>query len=100
MTKRDADKRLERFNVVLSLDDIAWLDRLSAEILVEAGAKLSRSEIIRAALATMRELHDVAPHYPNHLAPLTKCTSGGALAAVGVFSVRQLGALCEHQESG
>ena len=39
MKKRNPDERLERFNVVLSLDDIAWMDQLIAELLA-TGAKV------------------------------------------------------------
>ena len=88
MTKRNPDERLERFNLVLSLTDIAWLDALTAEILAETGAKVSRSEIIRAALATLRELHQLAPACPARFAPLATCRSGAELAQIGVLAAR------------
>jgi hypothetical protein len=49
MPKHHSHERLERFNVVLSLEDTAWLDRLAGEIQTGTSAKVSRSEIIRAA---------------------------------------------------
>jgi hypothetical protein len=88
MTKRNENERLERFNVVLSLDDIALLDSLAAEILAETGAKVSRSEIIRASLAATRELHQIAPSCPARFVPLAQCRSGSELAMLGVLAVR------------
>jgi hypothetical protein len=88
MTKRNPDERLERFNVVLSLDDIAWLDQLAAEILASNGGKVSRSEILRAAVATLGELHRRAPCRPDRLVPLAQCKSGSELAQAGVIAVR------------
>lgn len=89
MTKHNPDERLERFNVGLSLDDIAWLDQLGAEILAANGAKVSRSEIIRAAIATLRELHKWAPRYPGKLLPLAECKSGADLVMAGVIAMRR-----------
>ncbi len=88
MAKRNQNIRLERFNTVLSLDDIAWLDQLGAEILATSGAKLSRSEIIRAAVSTLKELHRWAPSCPEKLFPLAQCNSGADLAIAGVIAIR------------
>ena len=88
MTKRNPKERLERFNVVLSLEDIAWLDNLAGEIQATSAAKVSRSEIIRAALATLRELRRCAPQCPARLIPLAHCKSGADLAIAGVIAVR------------
>jgi hypothetical protein len=88
MTKRNGDERLERFNLVLSLEDIVWLDQLVAEISAESRAKVSRSEIVRAAVATLREVHRLAPSAPERLLPLAQCKSGRELAALGVLAVR------------
>jgi hypothetical protein len=88
MTKRNIDERLERFNLVLSLDNIAFLDQLAAEMRAGTGAKVSRSEIIRAALATLRELHRTAPDCPARFLPLAQCRSGSDLAMLGVIAVR------------
>ena len=89
MTKRDPDIRLERFQVVLSLDDIAWLDALAAEMLAGTGAKVSRSEIIRAAIATLGELHQWAHLCPARLLPLAQCKSGADLVMAGVIAIRR-----------
>ena len=88
MAKHNSEERLERFNVVLSLYDISWLDQLAGEILAVTAANVSRSEIIRAALATLRELHRTAPTRPARFLPLEKCRSGSELAIMGVIAVR------------
>jgi hypothetical protein len=88
MPKHNSDKRLERFNIVLSLDDSAWLDQFAAEMLAGTGAKVSRSEIIRAALTTLRELHQSAPDCPARFLPLAQCRSSSDLALMGVLAVR------------
>ena len=88
MTKHNEHERRERFNVVLSLEDSAWLDELAEELLAGAGAKVSRSEIIRAALATLRELHRTAPDCPARFLPLAQCRRGSDLAVMGVLAVR------------
>jgi hypothetical protein len=64
MIKRNEDERLKRFHVVLSLDDTAWLDRLAKKLLAGGTVRVSRSEIIRGALATLRELCQAAPECP------------------------------------
>ena len=87
MTKCNADVRLERFNVVLSLQESEWLNQLSAEIQAQTGAQVSRSEIIRAALAGLRELHRRAP-LCTRLVPLHTCTKGSDLTALAVLSAR------------
>ena len=89
MTKHNPDERLERFNIVLSLDDIAWLDQLGEEIEASNGAKLSRSEIIRAAIATLKELHKWAPRCPTKLLPLAQCKSGADLVMAGAIAMRR-----------
>ncbi len=88
MPKHNTDERLERFNIVLSLDDSAWLDQLAAEMLAGSGAKVSRSEIIRAALATLHELHLAAPDCPARFMPLAQCRTASDLAMLGVVAVR------------
>jgi hypothetical protein len=88
VTKRNDDNRLERFNLLLIREESEWLDQLAAEILAATGAKVSRSEIVRAAIATLRELHRAAPAGPARLMPLGRCESGAALAQVGVLAVR------------
>jgi hypothetical protein len=89
MAKHNPEERLERFNTVLSLDDIAWLDQLAAEIQASNGTKLSRSEIIRAAIATLRELHKWAPRCPTKLLPLAQCKGGADLVMAGVIAMRR-----------
>lgn len=87
MPKHNRSERLERFNIVLSVDDSAWLDQLATEMLAGTGAKVSRSEIIRAAIATLRELHRAAPDCPA--LRLAHCRSGSDLAMMGVVAVRR-----------
>jgi hypothetical protein len=43
--------------VILAKEDSDWLDTLAAEIYEASGAELSRSEIVHAAIAGVRELH-------------------------------------------
>lgn len=88
MPKRSKNRGLERFNVVLSLEDNAWIDQLAGEILANTAAKVSRSEIIRAALATLRELHRAAPACSKRFVPLSTCKSGSDLTVMGVLAVR------------
>jgi hypothetical protein len=88
MAKHNENERLERFNVVLSLEDRAWLDELAGEMLAGTGAKVSRSEIIRAAIATLRELHRAAPDCPARFLSLARCRSGSDLEVMGVLAVR------------
>ena len=89
MAKHCPDERRERFNVVLGSEDVAWLDQLSAELLASNGGKVSRSEIIRAAVATMKELHKWAPRCPAGLIPLARCKSGTDLTLAGVVAMRR-----------
>jgi hypothetical protein len=78
--------KLERVNLMLSPADSGWLDELAAEIRTRTGAKLSRSEITRAAIATMRELH----RYGDTLrfGALAACKSETELSIAGVLAVR------------
>jgi hypothetical protein len=83
------ENALERVNLVLTWRDSAWLDTLANEIRVNTGAKISRSEIVRAALFTMAELHRLAPKAPTRLMPLHSCKSRGELTLAGVLTVRR-----------
>ena len=56
MTSSTTAERMSRYNVVLSNGESAWLDALAVEIEAATGAKVSRSEIVRSALAGMRKL--------------------------------------------
>jgi hypothetical protein len=75
------DKRLERVNVMLSPADRTWLDQICEEIRV-GGGTVSRSEVTRAALAMLRELHTLMPEM------LRQCGSGVDLEVVGIAAVR------------
>jgi len=86
MDKHNPDERRERFNVVLSIEDIAFLDQLAAEM-AATGAKVSRSEIIRAAVAMLRDLHNAAPRCPARFHPLQQCRSGSELVIMGSVAV-------------
>ena len=77
----NGSKRLERVNVTLSPTDRVWLDQISKEVRVGGGA-ISRSEVTRAALAILRELHTLTPEM------LRKCQSGSDLEVVGIAVVR------------
>jgi len=88
MTKHSKEQRLERVNLMLARDESEWLDQLVAEILQQTGAKVSRSEIVRAAIATLAELHRLAPWCPEWITPLALCKTGSQLAVLGVLAVR------------
>ena len=88
MNKHSKEQRLERVNLMLGRDESAWLDQLGAEILEQTGAKVSRSEIVRAGIATLAELHRAAPSCPTTFVPLSTCKSGSALAQMGILAVR------------
>jgi hypothetical protein len=88
MTKHSKEQRLERVNLILGRDESAWLDQLGAEILEQTGAKVSRSEIVRAGIATLAELHRLAPSCPEMFTPLALCKSGSELAVLGVLAMR------------
>ena len=81
MTKRgSSQERLERVQLMLAPDESAWLDTLGGQILARTGAKVSRSEIVRAGIRTLQEL--------DRLSPLDGCTSGLMIGAVGVLTAR------------
>jgi hypothetical protein len=80
-------ERLYRSNVMLRDEDSRWLDQLVAEIHTSTGAKVSRSEIVRASIAGMRELYRLAPECPARFVPLAAC-DGTLLAQMIVLAVR------------
>ena len=65
---------------MLSRADSDFLVRLGREIDKRTGAKVSRSEIVRASIAGMRELHRLAPLRPARFSPLAACKNETALA--------------------
>lgn len=75
-----ATKALERVNLMLTRADSAWLDGLANEIRSANGAKVSRSEIVRAALAAVQELHKAGNLFN---VPLSSCRSASELAQMG-----------------
>ncbi|MBV8844664.1 MAG: hypothetical protein JO307_17800 [Bryobacterales bacterium] len=75
--------RLEPVNVMLSPGDRSWLDQIAREML-DNGGEVSRSEIIRAALAAFRELHAIAPEL------LRGSRSGTDLELVGIAAIRSV----------
>jgi hypothetical protein len=81
-------KALERVNLMLTRDDSAWLDTLANQIRENTGAKVSRSEIVRAALSTMAELHRLEPMFPAWLMPLHTCKTERELAVAGILAIR------------
>ena len=65
MTTRGTGEDLRRVNLILSRADSDFLVQLGREIDARTGAKVSRSEIVRASIAGMRELHRLAPLCPD-----------------------------------
>jgi hypothetical protein len=82
-----------RYNLVMGDTDSNFLDQLAEEIREATGAKVSRSEIVRAAIAGLRELHRLAPDCPSRFPALTHCRSGEDLAMLTVLAAR-----CATQE--
>jgi len=90
VVKSSTGERLERVNIMLERQESEWIDKLAAEIHTSTGAKVSRSEIVRAAIAGLRELHRLAPARPSRLVPLlplASCT-GPALGQMAVLAMR------------
>jgi len=87
MTKATTGERLYRYNLLLADEESAWLDQLAEQIREESGAKVSRSEIVRSALAGLRELHTRAPECLSRFPPLTSCKSGADLSCLAVLAV-------------
>jgi hypothetical protein len=86
--KSTTGERLERVNVMLSRQDSSFLDQLSEEIHTSTGARISRSEIVRAGIAGMRELHRLAPECRSRFMPLTSCQRGADLVVWMVLAIR------------
>jgi len=80
--------RMERFNIVLPREDSEWLDVLAWQIRAQTGAKVSRSEIVRAAIAGLRELHLRAPERPSKFVPLAQARSGSDLELIAILAAR------------
>jgi hypothetical protein len=72
-------KGMRRVNLILSRKDSVFLDNLAREIDDRVGARVSRSEIVRASIAGMRELHRLAPLRPSRFSPLAACKNETAL---------------------
>jgi hypothetical protein len=73
-------KGLRRVNLILSREDSVFLDKLAREIDDRVGARVSRSEIVRASVAGMRELH--------RLSPVAACKSETDLAVQMLLAIR------------
>jgi hypothetical protein len=86
--KPTAGERLERVNVMLSRQDSSFLDQLPEEIHTQTGARVSRSEIVRAALAGLKELHRLAPETPSRFVPLAQVRSGADLVIWMILAIR------------
>ena len=92
-------ERLYRSNIMLGDEDSRWLDQLAAEIHTATGAKVSRSEIVRASIAGLRELHRLAPECPSRFVPLATC-NGTLLAQMIVLAVRWAMLVAESCDTG
>jgi hypothetical protein len=73
---------------MLSRANEDFLVQLGREIDARTGAKVSRSEVIRAALAGMKELHRLAPLYPDRFSPLAAGKSEADLVVMMVLAIR------------
>ena len=81
-------KGMRRVNLILSREDSVFLDKLAREIDDRVGARVSRSEIARASIAGMRELHRLAPLRPARFSPLADCKNETALAVQMLLAIR------------
>ena len=88
MTTRGTGEDLRRVNLILSRADSDFLVQLGREIDKRTGAKVSRSEIVRASIAGMRELHRLAPLCSARFSPLAKCKSETDLAVMLLLAIR------------
>jgi hypothetical protein len=79
---------MKRVNLILSREDSVFLDKLAREIDDRVGARVSRSEIVRASIAGMRELHRLAPLCPARFSPLAGCKNEAALAVQMLLAIR------------
>jgi hypothetical protein len=80
MTNRGTGEDLARVNLVLSRANSEFLDRLRQEIDKRTGAKVSRSEIVRASITGLAALHRIAP--------LATCKNETDLAVMMVLAIR------------
>ena len=79
--------RLERVNIMLAREESEWLDSLVADIKANGGC-VSRSEIVRAAIAGLTELAKRAPECPSRFIALGKCRTGADLVVMSVIAAR------------
>jgi len=82
-----SSERLERVQLMLSRQQSKWLDQLAQEIRERTGAKVSRSEITRAALSTLTELHRLGT--AGCFDSLATCKSSAELTVAGVLALRK-----------
>jgi hypothetical protein len=80
-------ERLERVQLVISREQSDWLNELSGEIKQRTGAHVTRSEITRAAISTLREMHRLG--IAGYFDSLADCTSCSELTVAGLVTVRQ-----------
>jgi len=88
MTNRGTGEDLARVNLVLSRANSDFLDQLRREIDKRTGAKVSRSEIVRASIGGMRELHRLAPLCPARFSPLAAWKNETDLAVQMLLAIR------------
>jgi len=79
---------MRRVDLILSREDSVFLDKLARDIDDRVGARVSRSEIVRASIAGMRELHRLAPLCPARFSPLAACKNETALAVMMILAIR------------
>lgn len=82
------NSKLIRVNLMLSREDSDWLDQFAAEVRHKSGARLSRSEIVRAAVATLRELQALGRR--GEAPPIEQVRNGVQLAGMSMLTLRKL----------
>ncbi len=81
--------RLIRVNLMVSSQDSNWLDEFAHGVRRVTGGRVSRSQIVRAALAGLRELDRIAAS--GGALPLKEARNGAELVALTILTIRKLG---------
>jgi len=55
VTKKPAERKTIKSTITLYIDQVAWIDRLSADILCASGNAIDRGSILRGIIAAVQE---------------------------------------------
>ena len=87
-SKKAARVALIRLNFMLPVRDSQWLDDV-VYVFAERGVRISRSEILRAAIAALREVQDLSTRIPTVFS-MDSARDGTQLATLAFLAVRSL----------